>query len=190
MVSQVDELQLIIHEIMAEGYKICEGFQVSAIIEKLPPSWKEYKNGLKHKHKEMSLADLTMRIRIEEDNRNSEQKQKTAELNSKANLVEGKPRNFHKPSISGSKHGGHKSHDQKHKSSSKKVYEQNSNSKTQFKTKPLASRACFVCGITGHVAKDCKHRKANPVKNQANVTEEGNFSVVVTKVNLVSNKTD
>ena len=44
VVSQVDELQIIIHEILAEGYKICEGFQVSSIIAKLSPSWKDYKN--------------------------------------------------------------------------------------------------------------------------------------------------
>jgi hypothetical protein len=38
----------------------------------LSSSWKEFKNYLKHKHKEMKLEDLIVRLRIEEDNRTSE----------------------------------------------------------------------------------------------------------------------
>ncbi|GJW38217.1 hypothetical protein Tco_0064062 [Tanacetum coccineum] len=41
--------------------------RVVAIIEKLPPSWVEFKNYLKHKRKEMSVEDLVVRLRIEED---------------------------------------------------------------------------------------------------------------------------
>lgn len=37
-VSQVDELRIIIHEIIGEEYKMFEGFQVFAIIEKRPPA--------------------------------------------------------------------------------------------------------------------------------------------------------
>lgn len=88
VISQVEELQIIIHEIIVEGYKICEGFQVSAIIEKLPPSWKEYKNSLKHKIKEMSLEDLIIRIMIEEDNRMAERRERP-DLGTNANLIEG-----------------------------------------------------------------------------------------------------
>ncbi|XP_022883616.1 uncharacterized protein LOC111400427 [Olea europaea var. sylvestris] len=88
VVSQVEELQIIIHEIIAKGYKICEGFQVSSIIEKLPPTWKEYKNSLKYKRKEMSLEDLIIRIRIEEDNRMAERKERP-DFDTKANLIEG-----------------------------------------------------------------------------------------------------
>ncbi|XP_049354726.1 uncharacterized protein LOC125819306 [Solanum verrucosum] len=33
-------------------------FQVTAIIEKLPPLWKDFKNYLKHKNKEMTIEDL------------------------------------------------------------------------------------------------------------------------------------
>ena len=35
-----------------------EVFQGAAIIEKLPPSWNDFKNYLKHKHKEINLEDL------------------------------------------------------------------------------------------------------------------------------------
>ncbi|GJT47457.1 hypothetical protein Tco_0956172 [Tanacetum coccineum] len=47
---------------------LSETFQVAAIIEKLPPSWVEFKNYLKHKRKEMSVEDLVVRLGIEEDN--------------------------------------------------------------------------------------------------------------------------
>ncbi|GMP23014.1 hypothetical protein CsSME_00000779 [Camellia sinensis var. sinensis] len=53
---------------------LSESFQVAAIIEKLPPSWKGFKNYLKHKRKVMKLEELIMRLRIEEDNRGFDKK--------------------------------------------------------------------------------------------------------------------
>ena len=67
---------------------VCESFQVATIIEKLPPSWKDFKNYLKHKHKEMRLEDLIVRLRIEEDNRSSEKAIGNHYMESKANTVE------------------------------------------------------------------------------------------------------
>lgn len=87
VVSQVEELQIIIHEIIVEGYKICESFQVSAIIENLAPTWKEYKNSLKHKRKEIFLEDLIIKSRIEEDNRMTECSERP-DLGTKANFIE------------------------------------------------------------------------------------------------------
>ena len=74
IISQVQDLQVILHEIHAEGMVLSESFQVAAIIEKLPPNWKDFKNYLNHKRKEMNLEDLIVRMRIEEDNRVSEKK--------------------------------------------------------------------------------------------------------------------
>ena len=68
VVSQVQELQMIIHDSHSEGMVINESFRVAAVIEKLPPGWKDFKNYLKHKRKEMSMEDLILRLRIEEDN--------------------------------------------------------------------------------------------------------------------------
>ena len=68
----MQEIQLILHEIHAEGMFVSESFQVATIIEKLPSSWKDFKNYLKHKHKEMRLEDLMIRLRIKEDNRTLE----------------------------------------------------------------------------------------------------------------------
>ncbi|KAK3028600.1 hypothetical protein RJ639_039943 [Escallonia herrerae] len=68
VISQVQEFQLILHDIHAEGMVLGESFQVAALIEKLPPTWKDFKNYLKHKRKKMKLEDLIVRLRIEEDN--------------------------------------------------------------------------------------------------------------------------
>ena len=88
VLSQVQELQVVVHDIHAEGMTLSETFQVAAFIEKLPPSWRDFKNYLKHKRNESSLEDLIVRLRVEEDNRLSEKKVgKNLEV-SKVNVVE------------------------------------------------------------------------------------------------------
>ncbi|KAK6119562.1 hypothetical protein DH2020_046691 [Rehmannia glutinosa] len=72
--SQVQEIQIILHDLVSEGMILNELFQVATIIEKLSPSWKDFKNYLKHKRNDMGLEDLVVRLRIEEDNRDSEWK--------------------------------------------------------------------------------------------------------------------
>ncbi|CAM8966409.1 unnamed protein product [Rhodiola kirilowii] len=64
--SQVQDLQDIMHEMNSEGMKVNEPFQVAAVIEKLPSGWKDFKNYLKHKRKEMSMEDLVIRLKNEE----------------------------------------------------------------------------------------------------------------------------
>ncbi|XP_073138990.1 uncharacterized protein [Henckelia pumila] len=75
--SKVQEIQIILHDLLAEGMEINEPFQVASIIEKLPPQWKDFKNYLKHKFKKLKLEDLIVRLRIEEDNINTEGKSHT-----------------------------------------------------------------------------------------------------------------
>ena len=69
VVTHVQELQVIIHDLLAEGLIVNDVFQVAAITEKLPPLWKDIKNYSKHKRKEMTVEDLIVRLRIEEDNK-------------------------------------------------------------------------------------------------------------------------
>ncbi|GKC54172.1 hypothetical protein Tco_1076917 [Tanacetum coccineum] len=76
-----------LHDIHAEGRTLSETFQVSAIIKKLPPSWVEFKNYLKHKRKEMSVEDLVVRLRIEKDNKLAQKNTYTPDF-AKANMVE------------------------------------------------------------------------------------------------------
>ncbi|XP_047253659.1 uncharacterized protein LOC124887787 [Capsicum annuum] len=96
VISQVQELQVIIHDLLAEGLIVNEAFQVAAIIEKLPLLWKDFKNYLKHKRKEMSVEDLIVRLRIEEDNKVAEKSFRGNSSNSGANIVEDDPINQRK----------------------------------------------------------------------------------------------
>ncbi|GKC06242.1 zinc finger, CCHC-type containing protein [Tanacetum coccineum] len=43
-----------------------EAIQISCIIDKLPPSWKDFKHTLKHKKEELTLVELGSHLRIEE----------------------------------------------------------------------------------------------------------------------------
>uniref|UniRef100_A0A2N9HRF5 Uncharacterized protein n=1 Tax=Fagus sylvatica TaxID=28930 RepID=A0A2N9HRF5_FAGSY len=91
IMDQVHEYQHIVLEILAEGMKIDEAFQAAALIEKLPPSWKDYRNYLKHKKRELSMEDLVVHIRIEESNRLRDQiEHVNHDFISKANLVKQK----------------------------------------------------------------------------------------------------
>ncbi|GKE97818.1 pol polyprotein, partial [Tanacetum coccineum] len=42
VISRVQDLQVLLHDIHSEGMTLSETFQVAAIIEKLPPSWVEF----------------------------------------------------------------------------------------------------------------------------------------------------
>ena len=63
VVSRVQELKVILREIPIEGMMLSETFQVATIIEKLPPTWKDFKNYLKHKRKEMTIEDLDFELK-------------------------------------------------------------------------------------------------------------------------------
>ncbi|KFK21881.1 hypothetical protein AALP_AAs53550U000100 [Arabis alpina] len=69
LMEQVNEVQNLLHEIHAEGMRICQTYQVACVIEKLPPGLTDFKNYLKLKKKWMSLEDLVMKLRIESQNR-------------------------------------------------------------------------------------------------------------------------
>ncbi|TMX03339.1 hypothetical protein EJD97_016939 [Solanum chilense] len=91
IVTQVQELQVTIHDLLAEGLIVNDVFQVAAIIEKLPPLWKNFKNYLKHKCKEMTVEDLKVRLRIEEDNKTAEKRSRGISAISGVNIVEEDP---------------------------------------------------------------------------------------------------
>ena len=87
--SQVQEFQLIIHGIRAERMVISEAFQVASIIEKLPPTLKDFKSYLMHKMKGMTVEQVIVRLYIEEDNKRSERRFSNTVTNiMKANVVE------------------------------------------------------------------------------------------------------
>ncbi|XP_073035167.1 uncharacterized protein [Primulina eburnea] len=173
VIIQVQEIQIIIHELLAAGMDINEPFQVAAIIEKLPPMWKDFKNYLKHKRKELKLEDLIVRLRTEEDNRTFEAKthRKAMEAEAKTNMT---------------------------KSSTNHKRKRPTNEKKQGRDKKFKG-TCYNCGKPNHMAKDCRLlRKDNKHQNlrQANVIEDRNvpidlsqlgLSAIVFETNLVDN---
>nr|GEV48932.1 zinc finger, CCHC-type [Tanacetum cinerariifolium] len=87
VICQVQDRKVLIYDIHAEGMTLSKTFQVDAIIEKLPLSWVDFKNYLKHKRKEMSVEDLVVRLRIEEDNMLA-LKDTCTRASTKANMIE------------------------------------------------------------------------------------------------------
>nr|GEW78992.1 chlorophyll a-b binding protein 3C, chloroplastic [Tanacetum cinerariifolium] len=81
VVKQLEELQIIVHEMEIEGMGINSNFLVGSIIEKLSQTWKNFKLYLKHLTDDMSFEQLVFKIRVEKDNR----------MNKKANANSIKP---------------------------------------------------------------------------------------------------
>lgn len=96
--SQVQKIQIILHDLASEGMILNESFQVTVIIEKLPPMWKDFKIYLKHKRKEMRLEDLIVWLQIEEGNRKAEGKSNKARMEAKVHLAESSTSNKRKRS--------------------------------------------------------------------------------------------
>ena len=55
---QIKEYHKLIEDLKTENITLQEEFVVGVLIEKLPQSWSDYKQQLKHKHKQLSLANL------------------------------------------------------------------------------------------------------------------------------------
>lgn len=88
VISQIKKLQVILHDIQVETMSLSKSFQVTAIIQKLPPMWKDFKNYFKYKRREMNIEELIVRLRIEEDNRNLDNCVGSHIPQAKANVVE------------------------------------------------------------------------------------------------------
>ncbi|GKF10841.1 zinc finger, CCHC-type containing protein [Tanacetum coccineum] len=58
LMEQYNELLRILRQYTQHGLKMDESISVSSIIDKLPPSWKEFKHTLKHGKDDLSLVQL------------------------------------------------------------------------------------------------------------------------------------
>jgi len=66
VMEQFNELLRILAQFTQHDMKMDECIIVSSVIDKLPPSWKDFKHTLKHQKEEVSLVQLGSHIRIEE----------------------------------------------------------------------------------------------------------------------------
>lgn len=191
--DQVHEYENLVAEILAEGMKMCEILQANVLIEKLPESWSDYRNCLKHKKRDMTLEDLVSHMKIEEANRLKDNvKKPNNELAVKANLVETHV-NFDKNA------GGDQSNkNQKLNFKKKGRFGQ----KGKFVQKGMIEKKntgkCYSCGKEGHFAYQCPNKKeagkqANKGKsnNQAHLAETDDvIADVIFEANLVENYTE
>ncbi|XP_076917942.1 uncharacterized protein LOC143578165 [Bidens hawaiensis] len=131
------------------------------MIEKLPPSWVEFKNYLKHKRNEMTIDDLIVRLRIEEDNKRA-QKGSLVDVSAKANLVE----------YGQSSKGGNKG---KGKGNKGKAKMELGMKKGAVKKKPSPFQGpCYNCNEMGHRTNQCK----KPKRERAHLVDEDGTPLV------------
>nr|GEU32814.1 zinc finger, CCHC-type [Tanacetum cinerariifolium] len=154
VIEQYNELLRILGQYTQHGLKMDESISVLSIIDKLPPSWKDFKYTLKHGKDNLSLVQLGSHLHIEESLR--------AQDNDK-----GKGKEVGGPSINMTEEGGKNKH---HKQNKGKKRSNENNSGSRFNKKPKLE--CWKCGKTGYFKRDCRSGK----KNNANALGLGKGS--------------
>ncbi|PNX61015.1 gag-pol polyprotein, partial [Trifolium pratense] len=105
--AQINEYHKLLEELKAEKIDLPDVFVAGALMEKLPSSWNDYKQQLKHKHTQMSLADLIKHVIIEDTSRKECDAARAKTFESRANLIQN---NAHKK-----KRPGHKAYQCRHR---------------------------------------------------------------------------
>ncbi|GKC09820.1 zinc finger, CCHC-type containing protein, partial [Tanacetum coccineum] len=136
IMEQYNELLGILGIFTQHKMNMDETNQVSCIIGKLPPSWKDFKHTLKHKKEEFTLVELSSHLHIEESLRVQDVGP------SVVNMVE-----HNNSSRYTDNRGKRKHHDTK--------ADPNKKSKV----------TCWKCGKLGHLKKDCKCGKVGNKAN-------------------------
>nr|KAJ0195046.1 hypothetical protein LSAT_V11C700360720 [Lactuca sativa] len=72
VMEQFHEMLRILGQFTQHNLKMDEAIVVAVIIDKLPPSWKDFKHNLKHNKEELTLTQLGSHLRIEESIRTQE----------------------------------------------------------------------------------------------------------------------
>lgn len=86
IMEQVHEYENVVAEVLVEGMKMCLILQANVLIEKLPESWSDYWNHLKHKKRDLTLDELFSHMKIKEANCLKDKGKN--QLAVKANLIE------------------------------------------------------------------------------------------------------
>ncbi|KAK3024526.1 hypothetical protein RJ639_043718 [Escallonia herrerae] len=150
---QVREFQLIANNIRAACMVLDENFHVGAIVAKLPSTWKEYHNKLKHEKQDLALDQLMQHLHIDEETRNRENEH-AKETIVKAHVVVYKDEK---------KNSGR--HNQ-----NKFLKPKNSKGFKPSSSNPNAkNKECYNCHKISHLAKDCYQLKYESDKKKADL---------------------
>lgn len=139
VMEQYNELLGILGRFTQHKMNMDEAISVSCIIDKLPPSWKDFKHMLKHKKEELTLVELGSHLRIEDSLKVQDidkPKSSNATVPSVVNMVE---------------------HNNSSKYNDKGKRKHQDNTKSDPNKKPKVT--CWKCGKPGHFRKDCKGGK-------------------------------
>ena len=139
--------------------KMDETIIVSSIIDKLPPSWKNFKRSLKHKKEDITLEALANHLRIEEEYRKQDQNH-DSEI-AKVHIVE-------------------EGQTIKAPKSIKRKFKQTANA-SKFKKKQKGS--CCHCGKLGHFKNECRLLKKKNISSNPSATEK--FVAMISEINMV-----
>nr|GFA56104.1 hypothetical protein [Tanacetum cinerariifolium] len=125
------------------GLNTDEFIYVSSIIDKLPPSWKDFKHSLNYNKDELSLVQLGSHFRIEKTLKAKESG------NEKGKEIAGSP------SVNMIEDDKSKNNNKNNKAKKKKNNGNNDGSNKKSKL------TCWKYGKTGHFKKDCRVKKNN-----------------------------
>lgn len=161
VIDQLHDIQHILNQFKIKNMNMDESIVVSSVIDKLPPSWKDYKKSLKHQTEDLTLEQLAVHLTVEEQTRRQEKEELGAGASKVHVVEEGK----------GSNKGKHK------KQKVRRDYDRGDDPKGK---KPKVE--CWRCGQPGHFKKDCKSKKK---KDPQASGPKGKFLAVVSEINMV-----